>query len=227
MLDTRPCGGVVSKWFTGPRYRELRKRARSLPDDTLRLSHGYDRRGSRRSGSAGRFRAVLARAAAAVPRTGRRGLRGIGFRVGAERDSGVDSRWRAMASGQRAGRGCGHGGIFVYLVPARAAHLKARTSSRDRPDDEEGKLAGTKTGVQDPLGPARRAALQPGDPASGTGRAASRLSRRISLYPRDLSDDVPQPVVDHAAVRRIRHGGGVQQALPLSPRQGTDGLVGG
>src|SRR5215467_3811598 len=132
MLDTRPCGGVVSKWFTGLRYRELRGRAGSLPDDTLRLSHGYDGRGSRRSRPAGRFPAVLARAAAAVPRTGRRSLRGIGFRMGAERDSGVDAGWSAMADRQRAGRGCGHGGIFVYLVPARAAHLKARTFSRDR-----------------------------------------------------------------------------------------------
>ena len=48
----------------------------------------------------------------------------------------------------------------------------------------------------------------------------SRVSRGISLHPRDPADDVPGPAVDAAAVCRVRDRGRVQPALPLPHRSG-------
>ena len=45
-------------------------------------------------------------------------------------------------------------------------------------------------------------------------------ARRISLHARHPADDVPRPPLDDAAVRRVRHGRGVERALSVSARAG-------
>src|SRR5215813_9107548 len=94
-------------------------------------------------------------------------------------------------------------------------------------NDKERKIDRAETGVQDAVGIAARAAVHRGKfaPRRCCG-GATGISRRISVYARDLPDDVPQPALDDAAVRGIWDGGGIEQALSLSAEQGTDGLVG-
>ena len=53
-----------------------------------------------------------------------------------------------------------------------------------------------------------------------------RPPRRVPVHPRRPADDVPQPVLDDAPVRRVRDGRGDQPALPLPPRAGPDRAVG-
>ena len=55
----------------------------------------------------------------------------------------------------------------------------------------------------------------------------ARVPRGVSLHPRDPADDVPGPPLDHAPVRRVRERGRDQPAVPLPPRGGADGAVGG
>ena len=49
-----------------------------------------------------------------------------------------------------------------------------------------------------------------------------RPSRRLSVYARRLSVDVPRPPLDDAAVRGLRVGGGDERTLPLPPRARSD-----
>ena len=53
------------------------------------------------------------------------------------------------------------------------------------------------------------------------GRATS-AARGVPVHPRRPADDVPQPLLDDAPVRRLRHRRGDQPALPLPPRAGPD-----
>ena len=46
--------------------------------------------------------------------------------------------------------------------------------------------------------------------------------RRVPLHPRRAADDVPRPLLDHAPVRRLRHRGREQPALPLPAGAGAD-----
>src|SRR5690349_2933170 len=55
----------------------------------------------------------------------------------------------------------------------------------------------------------------------------SRLSRRISLYAWRTADGVPRPAMDHAPIRRLCVGGGVERALSLPARARPDRAVGG
>ena len=48
----------------------------------------------------------------------------------------------------------------------------------------------------------------------------TRRARRVSLHARHPADDVSRPALDDAAVRRVRHGRGIQRALPLSAGAG-------
>src|SRR5215469_5581649 len=54
----------------------------------------------------------------------------------------------------------------------------------------------------------------------------SRTPRRSALHSRHSSRDVPQPVVDDAAVCRIRFGAGYERALPLSAFSRSGGAFG-
>ena len=63
------------------------------------------------------------------------------------------------------------------------------------------------------------AALHGGRPA---GAGSDRPPGRVSVHARRLPDDVPRAVVDDAAVRGLRDGGGDQRALPLSARSRAD-----
>ena len=47
-------------------------------------------------------------------------------------------------------------------------------------------------------------------------------ARRVPVHPRRPADDVPQPLLDDAPVRGLRHGRGDQPALPLPPGAGPD-----
>jgi hypothetical protein len=57
-------------------------------------------------------------------------------------------------------------------------------------------------------------------PTSRTQR--DRASRRVPVHARRVREHVPGPAVDDAAVRRLRHGGGDQRALPLPARPRAD-----
>ena len=59
-----------------------------------------------------------------------------------------------------------------------------------------------------------RAAVDTGE-RRRRSRPRPRLPRRVSLHARRLSVDVPRSPVDDAAVRRLRHAGGDERALPL------------
>ena len=48
------------------------------------------------------------------------------------------------------------------------------------------------------------------------------LPGRAPVHPRRPADDVPQPLLDDAPVRRLRHRRGDQPAVPLPPRAGPD-----
>ena len=50
------------------------------------------------------------------------------------------------------------------------------------------------------------------------------LPRRVPLHARHPADDVPRPAVDDAAVRRVRHGGGVEPRYRYLLSQGVNGL---
>src|SRR5439155_1218731 len=50
----------------------------------------------------------------------------------------------------------------------------------------------------------------------------SRPTRRAAVHARHLADDVPRPPVDDAPVRRLRHGRGIQHAVPLPAEAGAD-----
>ena len=56
----------------------------------------------------------------------------------------------------------------------------------------------------------------------GAVRGADRGARRVPLHARDLPEHVPRAAVDDAPVRRLRHGGGDQRALPLPARPRPD-----
>ncbi len=45
-----------------------------------------------------------------------------------------------------------------------------------------------------------------------------RIPRRVSVHARHPADDVPRPVVDDAAVRRLRHGRRIERPVPLFAR---------
>ena len=49
----------------------------------------------------------------------------------------------------------------------------------------------------------------------------------MAVHARDLPDDVPRQVVDHAPVRRVRDGGRDECAVSPSARGRSDGVVGG
>ena len=61
-------------------------------------------------------------------------------------------------------------------------------------------------------------------PAGRPGRAARRAGR-VPVHPRRLPDDVHDPAVDDAPVRRLRHRGRVQRPLPRPARGGHDRAV--
>ena len=69
-------------------------------------------------------------AEAVVPRTSRRGVRGAGVCVGAERDSSVDARRGALAGGDGLSSGGSDGNFFVDVVPA-GAEVAAASSMSD------------------------------------------------------------------------------------------------
>ena len=50
-----------------------------------------------------------------------------------------------------------------------------------------------------------------------------RPARPLPVHARPLSDDVPQPLLDHAPDRRLRHRRGHQQTLQVFDRAGADG----
>ncbi len=56
-------------------------------------------------------------------------------------------------------------------------------------------------------------------------RPRPRLSRRVPLHARGLSVDVPRPPLDDAPVRRLRHPGGDERALPLPHGARPDGAL--
>ena len=60
-------------------------------------------------------------------------------------------------------------------------------------------------------------------PRRGSG---PRAAGRAAVHPRRPGDDVPQPAVDDAPVRRLLDRAGDEQALPLPPRAGPDRPVG-
>ena len=68
---------------------------------------------------------------------------------------------------------------------------------------------------------ARRAALHRGRPA-GFAPRSTRPPGQYPVHARRPRVDVPQPAVDHAPVRRLRHRRGDQRALPLPARPGPD-----
>ena len=55
----------------------------------------------------------------------------------------------------------------------------------------------------------------------------ARLPRRVPVHARRAADHVPRPLLDHAPVRRLRHRRGVEPALPLPARAGSDRPVRG
>ena len=68
--------------------------------------------------------------------------------------------------------------------------------------------------VLDDLRHRERAAVDTGE-RPRRSRPRPRLPRRVPLHARGLSVDVPRSPVDDAAVRRLRHAGGDERALPL------------
>ena len=52
------------------------------------------------------------------------------------------------------------------------------------------------------------------------------LPGRAAVHPRRPADDVPEPPLDDAPVRRLRDGRGDERALPLPPRPGPDRALG-
>ena len=70
-------------------------------------------------------------------------------------------------------------------------------------------------------GLAGRAAVLAGQ-RRGRLRARSRLAGGVPVHARRVPVDVPRPAVDDAAVRRVRHGGGDERALPLPARARAD-----
>ncbi len=72
-------------------------------------------------------------------------------------------------------------------------------------------------------GKAGRATLHAGRGDDRRVRSEARPSRTVSVHPRRAADDVSRPLLDDAAIRRFRHGRGVEPALPLSAGAGHDG----
>ena len=64
----------------------------------------------------------------------------------------------------------------------------------------------------------------PSEETAGDYYRKAGLSRRLSVHARRAADDVSRPVLDDAAVRGLRHGRGIEQALPLLARARHDGL---
>ena len=80
--------------------------------------------------------------------------------------------------------------------------------------------------VLDDLRAGERAARDAGH-GRGRLRPRPRLPGRLSVHARRLSVDVPRQAVDDAAVRRLRHGGGDERALPVPARARPDGALDG
>ena len=66
----------------------------------------------------------------------------------------------------------------------------------------------------------------PADIAGARRGPRPRPARRVPVHPRRPADDVPQPVLDDAPVRRLRDRRGDEPALPLPARAGPDRAVG-
>src|SRR5512141_604731 len=53
-------------------------------------------------------------------------------------------------------------------------------------------------------------------------RGGPRVPRTIPVHPGGATHDVPGPIVDDAAVRRIRVGGGYEHTVQVPPLAGPD-----
>src|SRR5207253_903572 len=191
--------------------RSGKSRAPAHPAGTVRCLHGSDKPGFERAAKREtRLSAVLAHAEAVVPRNGWRRIRRAGSGVVAERDSCVDARRFALAGTRGTGSYRTAGRFRVDVLPPRpAASLGDSGGQLDSETDErfwKKQRRRAETGLQDTFRFTARANLQERKSSKRRSCGASGLSRRVSLHPRYLSHDVPQPVVDHAAIRGIRHG---------------------
>ena len=98
---------------------------------------------------------------------------------------------------------------------ARPLRAKALRAAPERRDPFE-----TSSGIRDPrpLHARRR-----GRPRRGP---RPRPARRVPVHPGRPADDVPEPLLDDAPVRRLRDRRGDEPPLPLPPRAGPDRAVG-
>ena len=99
--------------------------------------------------------------------------------------------------------------------PSRSTTWRANVY--DRAPERTDELFSTISGIEnEPLVDAgeRRRRLRP----------RPRLPGRVPVHARRLSVDVPRPPLDDAPVRRLRHAGGDERALPLPHEHGQTGL---
>ena len=125
-------------------------------------------------------------------------------------------RWWSSDEPRRADRATGgRGRTRPATAGARPSGPRPSTAAPERREPFE-----TSSGIEirDLYTPADLAGL---DEDRDLGRPG-----RVPVHPRRPADDVPQPLLDDAPVRRLRHGRGDQPALPLPARPGPDRPVG-
>ena len=116
------------------------------------------------------------------------------------------------------------------LAPIQWPHGSRARSDAPCPRVAEGGLrppARARRAVHHDLRRAGQAPLHRGGPGRQRPGARHRLSGRLPVHARRVPVDVPRAAVDDAPVRRIRHGGGDQRAVPLPARPRADGPLDG
>ena len=113
---------------------------------------------------------------------------------------------------------------MVRLDRERSSHVPIEMARNQlREGDLEG--SGTPGEVRDDERyPARTSLLDRRRERRPSG--AARQSRRVSIHQRCSADHVPRAVLDHAPVRWVRHGRGVEPPLPVPAPVWPDGPLG-
>jgi hypothetical protein len=184
-------------------------------DSALRCSGGHIERRSAGNSSRNRISAILACFKAAFLRSDRRRVRRAGAGLAELRVPCLDTRRCALADRARGLRGRAVWFLFCNAISSRTQN--ALTYVRDEITCERTQRA-SRT-LHHSFRASAGTRLHGRKSARRGSRGCTRLSRRISVYTRDLSFDVSRPAMDHAAICRIRLGGGIQPALPVLAQQ--------